>query len=385
MVEKSWTTISPLLLRNLVTSVFMFADKPLSFLADKNKLLYILRCFLVSVFLFLQRFLPILFSCFLPYSKTNNKNNFYPLKKTKYGNSPTTRIGGAAVGDTGVARALTQLLSLVNEIPVSSRKYESVRALAEKLIEENLLEDDEKLREINCVVMLEAFERTVSRLEAAMLSHVVDDDVSMGENGRGNYNNKVIRLFGLVKYYGEAMWRLGKPMRGKGVSAEKLAAEVLWLAQKMVACGCGGEAVNKWACCDHLAWLALNAEPRLQGSLVKITAYLFMKGKDPGSKRGKDSTEQPKGTKMRMLMLWLPLLCRGSNGTDAPVLSILERNELEKILRDTIESLEQDEQEQVLSLWLHHFTQCASSDWPNLQECYTRWFDASRRLLLNQL
>ena len=95
--------------------------------------------------------------------------------------------------------------------------------------------------------------------------------------------------------------------------------------------------------------------------------------------------EEHMQVKLKMLQSWLPLLCRASNGTDAPVLSISERRELERVLEETIEGLEQDEeQEQVLSLWLHHFTHCPSSDWPNLHACYVRWCNASRKQLLLQ-
>ena len=91
--------------------------------------------------------------------------------------------------------------------------------------------------------------------------------------------------------------------------------------------------------------------------------------------------ESHRQTKMKMLTSWLPLLCRASNGTDVPVLSISERAELKKVLEETIEMLEQEEQEQVLSLWLHHFTYCPSSDWPNLLASYAHWCTTSRKLL----
>lgn len=83
--------------------------------------------------------------------------------------------------------------------------------------------------------------------------------------------------------------------------------------------------------------------------------------------------------KMKMLMSWLPLLCRANNGTDAPVLSMAERAELERILEQVISSLEaEEEQEMVLSLWLHHFTYCPASDWPNLRTSYIQWYSAAR-------
>lgn len=86
--------------------------------------------------------------------------------------------------------------------------------------------------------------------------------------------------------------------------------------------------------------------------------------------------------KLKMLLSWLPLLCSASNGTDTPALSISERGELERVLEGIIERLEQEEQEQVLSLWLHHFTHCSSSDWPNLHACFARWCTKSRKQLL---
>lgn len=88
-------------------------------------------------------------------------------------------------------------------------------------------------------------------------------------------------------------------------------------------------------------------------------------------------------TKMKMLMSWLPLLCRHNNGTDTPTLSMPERAELERVLEEIISALgEEEEQECVLSLWLHHFTYCPASDWPNLRSCYTQWCSASRARLV---
>lgn len=110
---------------------------------------------------------------------------------------------------------------------------------------------------------------------------------------------------------------------------------------------------------------------------------MFKQAKEMGGEEEENiKKEQRRQTNMKMLMSWLPLLCRGSNGTDTPVLSISERAELEKVLEEIIEMLEQEEeQEKVLSLWLHHFTYCPSSDWPNLLASYTRWCTTSRKLI----
>lgn len=85
--------------------------------------------------------------------------------------------------------------------------------------------------------------------------------------------------------------------------------------------------------------------------------------------------------RMAMLRSWLPLLCRGSNGTDAPVLSSRERTEMVTVLEELIEKLSWEQQEEILALWLHHFAVCPDTDWPNLESCYTRWYVESRRLL----
>lgn len=160
----------------------------------------------------------------------------------------------------------------MNNIPVSSRKYEVVRSLAEKLIDENLIERNRALTEVNCAVLSAAFARTLSQLEAATAEQGWrsggEEVVRESDYGRAS------RLVRGVKYYGRAAWRFAKPrseVSRPGSSAEKLAAEVLWLAQKMAASGCAEEAVCKWASAVKLAWLALSTEPRLQGSLVKVS------------------------------------------------------------------------------------------------------------------
>ncbi|KAA8545612.1 hypothetical protein F0562_020396 [Nyssa sinensis] len=391
-MESSVTTIAPLLLRNLLTSIFIYADNSMLNLTEKYKLLQLLRSLFISAFLFFLGLLPSFFSFLNLFVDNYN----FSLKARKSDNYLSTTAGG---GDSGIARALSQLLSIVNDIPVGSRKYEIVRSLAERIINENLEEDCEALREVNCAVLTAAFSRTLSRLEAAVTDQERSrngiggggggggtDDVTEGARKGDSY--RLNRFLRSVWYYGDMAWTwIGKSredMSCLGSSAEKLAAELLWLAQKLAACG-SEEAVCMWASASNLAWLALSAEPRLQGSLVKISAFLFKQAKDMGLEEDEESKKElQRQTKMKMLMSWLPLLCRASNGTDAPVLSIGERAELEKVLEDSVESLEEEDyQEKVLSLWLHHFTHCPS-DWPNLLACYTRWCAASRKLLLLQ-
>ncbi|KAK9989086.1 hypothetical protein SO802_029325 [Lithocarpus litseifolius] len=374
MEGSSPTTMAPLLLRNLLTTLFIYADKSVVNIAEKYKLLELIRYTLIAAFLFLLRILP----------------SFFPSLLNPIPQNPTTKKTDnnyVATGDSGISRALSQLLSIVNDIPVSSRKYEVVRSLAEKLLDENNREGSEALREVNRKVLSLAFDRTLTQLEAAVVEQGGQEDRA-GDGGSGSgpveYRLsrvlKVVRRFGISKKSPVGMNRL------EPCSGEKLAAELLWLAQKLVACGCAEEAVSKWAVASNLAWLGLWAQPRLQGSLVKISAFLFKQAKNLGLYEIEESKkEQQRQTKKKMLLSWLPLLCRASNGTDVPILSMSERVELERVLEESIEMLEQEEdQEQVLSLWLHHFTYCPSSDWPNLHASYTRWCNASRKLLVLQ-
>ncbi|EYU18473.1 hypothetical protein ABFS82_02G059100 [Erythranthe guttata] len=396
--SSSSSTIAPLLLRNLVTAIFIHANKSLISFSHKYKFLELLRCFIVSVFLFFLGLLPSFFSCLSP-SQHNEYSSSCP-------NFTSRRDDDCYGGGSGVSRALSQLLSIMNDIPVSSRKYEVVRSLAEKLIDENLLENNRALREVNCSVLSVAFARSLSQLEAALAeqgrrsSGDGAGDSAAGEGDLYDCSGKGSRLMKGVKYYGVAAWRYAKSRSSemRRCSGEKLAAELLWLAQKMAASGCAEEAVCKWASASNLAWLALSAEPRLQGSLVKVSAFLIKQAKEMGKEEEEEEKEDQetntpseeqhiRQTKMKMLMSWLPLLCRANNGTDAPILSMGERAEMERILEAIISTLrEEDEQECVLSLWLHHFTYCPASDWPNLRSCYTRWYSVTRaRLVLSSV
>ena len=391
-MDNSPSTIGPLLLRNLLTWSFIHADKSLFFFSEKFQVINRLRSLIVSAFLFFLGLLPCIFSSLIPNSPEPQKFLFKSTKDDQH----LAAVGGGHGGDSGVSRALSQLLLIMNDIPVSSRKYEVVRSLVEKLIDENLLEGNRALREVNCAVLSAAFARSLSELEVAM----VDEGRVCGDGGDGggaaaggsesDYIYKAGRLIKGVKYYGGVAWRYAAAMSRSdvgrvGCSADKVAAELLWLAQKMAASGCAEEAVCKWASASNLAWLALSTEPRLQCSLVKASAFLIKQAKDVGE--GEEVHDEMRRVhirqvKLKMLMSWLPLLCRANNGTDAPILSMAERAGLENILEDMIGSLGAEEQETILSLWLHHFTYCSVSDWPNLRSSYTRWYSGSRTRLV---
>ncbi|KAB2087921.1 hypothetical protein ES319_A04G138100v1 [Gossypium barbadense] len=204
--------------------------------------------------------------------------------------------------------------------------------------------------------------------------------------GTGSGQFRLDRVFRTVR---DGVWsgRVREDVSSRlGNSAEKLVAELLWLTQKLVGCGFEEEAVERWASASNLAQLSVVAENRVQGSLVKVSAFLFRQTKDTGLEETEGGNKQRlRQTKMKMLITWLPLLCRGNNGNDIPVLSLSERAELEMILEDVIDMLQHEEQEQVLSLWLHHFTYCPSSDWPNLHASYARWCTTSRKLFFSSI
>ncbi|XP_021776468.1 uncharacterized protein LOC110740294 [Chenopodium quinoa] len=368
-MESSSTPL--ILLRNLVVApLFFSADKSFMFLFHKTKLVRILR-FFAFIFLFILNLVYSLPLSYLPFSsRILVKHSKYEQQLVDSSSSTATGRGG----DTAIARAIYQLLSLVNNIPTSSRKYEVVRSLAERLINENLKEGSEALRQVNCLVLSEAFDKTLSQLEATLLDQ--QNKFSLGL-GKGDFGlGRVVRA---AKGWYQVREDDDEP------AMEKMAAELLWLAHKMEESGGGAVVVEKWAWVRRLGWLALTTEPRVQASLVKLTAFLIKHAKDMGKEQQTEGgkTEQQMQTKMKMLTTWLPLLCQASNGTDAPTLSTSERGEIESALEEIIDMIEEeDNREKVLSLWFHHFTQCSSSDWPNLYGSYLRWCDISRKLLL---
>ena len=52
--------------------------------------------------------------------------------------------------------------------------------------------------------------------------------------------------------------------------AEKFSKELLWLSEKLLACGGMEEAVQQWSSAFYLAELSLRASPKVQKSLVRL-------------------------------------------------------------------------------------------------------------------
>ncbi|KAG9441953.1 hypothetical protein H6P81_017807 [Aristolochia fimbriata] len=305
--------------------------------------------------------------------------------------------GYDAASSKAIGRALSHVFGLLNEIPASSRKYQFAIAMADRIVDENAYSGSETLREINRRVLSAAFARTASLLHRSLQTAAT---AAYEEYKPETWPGRVIHALPLgshlVSYLRTACffcltnlfpppkseWRLqrqvaalGPPEGGaESPASEKHAQELLWLANKMRSCGTVEEAVVQWSFASGLASLALTANARVQGAIVKISAILLRE-----ATRGE--FESQKQVKFRLLALWLPLFCFASNGYTYPVLSGSEKTELERVLEDLISALPPTDQEIILLNWLQDFT-ISSSDWPNLQRCYDRWCRSSRKLLL---
>ncbi|XP_020581746.1 LOW QUALITY PROTEIN: uncharacterized protein LOC110025539 [Phalaenopsis equestris] len=288
--------------------------------------------------------------------------------------SSHTTISNSSSSSSPPTRALSHLLSVISIIPVSSRKYHFARSLADRLLDENLISSPSGgLGEVNRAALLEAFEHTIRKLEAVV-----------PRSGGGPMNLIAGGIWAGLRRVGVVV----REIEGGGGSmvAEKLASEVLWLAQKMTECGTAREAVARWAA----AASALIVEARIQVAFVRISVFMFRKAHrmqvESCHHDHNEEEDEPRNSISQncisMLHTWLPLLCRASNGIDAPILNSSERTEMVRVLDDMIEKLNWEQQEEILALWLHHFTSCPDSDWPNLESAYTRWYAMSRKLLL---
>ncbi|PKA53145.1 hypothetical protein AXF42_Ash009875 [Apostasia shenzhenica] len=278
------------------------------------------------------------------------------------------------------ARALSRVLSVVSVVPVSSRKYQLARSLADRLLDENLLcFPAGRFQGINLSVLSEALAHAIRRLESVLPSPAAGPvDLIAGALWSG------LRRIGAVDEDG-----IGSA--GSTAAAEKLVAEVLWLAQKMAECDGAGEAVVRWAAAASLGRSALAADPRIQVGFVRVSVFLFrqahrLQAEVCHESHGEDEDERASSIShccLSMLRTWLPLLCGASSGVEMPTLSSSgERAEMVRVLEELIGRLNWEQQEEVLATWLDHFAACPDSDWPNLDSCYTRWYAESRKQLL---
>lgn len=292
------------------------------------------------------------------------------------------RPSGRAIG-----RALSQVLALVNDIPVTSRKYEFARDLADKIIEENEKQGDHVLQEINRMALSNSFARTLKLLNSSLYGMQRVEETS-------SWTWKLFRMIPLYSQFMpsfENIWfslanrfllqpppplfpsQTQNTNNNNSVLAEKLAQELLWITKKLQVCLATEEAILQWSSATNLATLSISSNPRVQGTMVKISALLF-------KEMVRGDIEISERAKLKSLILWLPLMCYAMNGIDTPVLSALEKADVERVLDKIISNLSEMDQEVVLANWLHDYM-FSSSDWPNLQNCYDAWCHSSRKLI----
>ncbi|KAL3502280.1 hypothetical protein ACH5RR_036729 [Cinchona calisaya] len=288
-------------------------------------------------------------------------------------------------------RALTNILALLNEIPASSRKYQFAVSMADKIVDENTRGGHVELLHINRTALASAFARTSGLLYRSLQSANKTTEES------GAWLTRVVKALPLGSYVSLFMNGLGtvfpaletvtgrfnKPKklaiageeRANDLAAEKHAQELLWITNKMIGCGAADEALVQWSLASGLASIALTANPRVQGFIVKISAILF------GELKQANLEEISRQVNFRMLALWLPLFCYADNGLAYPVMSGYEKAEMERTINEIISSLPAIDQEVILTNWLQDFS-ISSSDWPNLQVSYDKWCHSTRKLVI---
>ncbi|THG00033.1 hypothetical protein TEA_017570 [Camellia sinensis var. sinensis] len=290
-----------------------------------------------------------------------------------------------------VRKMREKIFALLNEMPASSRKYQFAVAMADKIVDENSRNGHVELLQINRVALGSAFARTLGLLYRSLKTK------QSVNYGGGAWTSTIVRALPLGSYVAPYLKGLGfcvsaiySTVAGGGQSekrrraaadgedstavvAEKYAQELLWITNKLRVCGAVDEAVMQWSLASGLAALSLTANPRVQGSIVKISSILF-------GELTRGNLDIPSQVKFKLLVLWLPLFCYADNGLAYPVLTGTEKVETERAIDEVISSLPVVDQEVVLTNWLQDFA-ISPSEWPNLQISYDRWCQSTRKLV----
>ncbi|KAI3889708.1 hypothetical protein MKX03_007730 [Papaver bracteatum] len=314
--------------------------------------------------------------------------------------------GGGSSSSKSIGRALSHIFTLMNEIPATSRKYQFAVSMADRIVDENVREGHAALQEVNRMALSYAFSRTYNLLYRSLQddsqANVMDHDTGTGlfrSLPLGSYMESGLRFclnsftpFGLggvlldsftsKKVKKQVTVGGGYDEEERVLAAEKLAQELLWITNKLRACGAVDEALGQWSLASGLASLSFSSHHRVQGLIVKITIILLGE-LARGSGHHKESllVEAPREVKYRLLLLWLPLLCYANSGLSYPVLTGIEKAETERVIDQVIATLPASDQEIILTNWLQDYTN-SSSDWPNLQRSYDQWCRSSRNNIL---
>lgn len=191
------------------------------------------------------------------------------------------------------------MLGILNEIPATSRKYELILSMADKLITDNLHDRHVSLHEVTRSALSSSFSRTCDLLHRSLQSASDETSSSLFST----WPSRVLHLLPLGPHLAagyDTIRRLindpdaitrgpGSRLSGGGAGpngswagnewaeAEKLAHELLWITNKMRACSIAGDAIVKWGFADGLASLAIMAHPRVQGPILKISGKTHSK------------------------------------------------------------------------------------------------------------
>ncbi|KAL4277771.1 hypothetical protein GQ457_03G005410 [Hibiscus cannabinus] len=287
-------------------------------------------------------------------------------------------VDGQAV--KALAKSLTHVLALLNEIPASSRKFQFTMAMADKIMEDNARHGHWALLVVNRTALALSFTRTSALLHRCLKSQTspsVDNSDSWRMQAINtipfsscitSYVKVITMCFNTAfSWFNTATVRYQR--RGhngdREIMAEKLTQVLLWVTNKLSCYGDVNEALVQWSFASGLASLSLTASPRVQGSIVEISAFLF------GELTRKD-LEIDRQVKFRLLVLWVPLFCHASNGHAYPILTSFQKAEIERIMDEVISSFPARDQEVILTRWLENYA-VSVSDWPNLGLAYDRW------------
>ncbi|EOA30543.1 hypothetical protein CARUB_v10013663mg [Capsella rubella] len=299
-----------------------------------------------------------------------------------------------------LGRALCHALALMNEIPVTSRKYQFAMGMAEKIMEDNAQSGHLDLLDVNRAALASSFARTTARLQDCLKrSRTADEPFGglplrlVGALPLGGYVTSYVRglsacintvrsladmtgnLLSQSRRRESAVARAGGSQEQEAeLAVEKLAEELLWMTEKLRRYGAVAEGIKRWSYASGLASLSLTAAPRVQGLMVKISALLI-------GELARDSTQVPGQVTFRLLANWLPLFSHARNGLAFPVLTGYERVEVERAIDKAISTLPALDQEILLTNWLQDFS-VSASEWPNLQPAYDRWCHSTRQLFI---
>lgn len=191
--------------------------------------------------------LPLLLSHFAASVRSRFAFPSIPHASTELLSSPSLADSSSA------GRALWPVLSDVSRVPVAS--------LTDQFLGGGGGRDE--CQELNHTALTADFARTIALLEASIEAEAYP---------ASGYGGMVIKALSSMAKRWAAQSRDGQ----LGASAEKLASETMWLAQKMKECGAASEAVAlaMWGS-SRLPVLAISVKPRLQVLLVHLCSNNF--------------------------------------------------------------------------------------------------------------